>query len=199
MLTQLTADGFIASVIASAPLIIAFWLLLFIYPLCVSLYHRAGHYYQRISWIWYPLPLALFMTLVFIFSPSGMRVLSMRIFDFTENLERALKVVFIVLTATVALVWLNQNPLARYWEQTYHQPAPWAKLEGHYAWDLGVTFRKAWWLPERPCGPMHRAIISLRKRKRLFPQYRVSGGVSGRAAFYQRLPLSGRCTVCDLP
>ncbi|MBO8125081.1 MBOAT family O-acyltransferase, partial [Klebsiella pneumoniae] len=28
MLTQLTADGFIASVIASAPLIIAFWLLL---------------------------------------------------------------------------------------------------------------------------------------------------------------------------
>lgn len=72
MLTQLTADGFIASVIASAPLIIAFWLLLFIYPLCVSLYHRAGHYHQRISWIWYPLPLALFMTLVFIFSPSGM-------------------------------------------------------------------------------------------------------------------------------
>lgn len=61
----------------------------------------------------------------------------MRIFDFTENLERALKVVFIVLSASVALVWLNQNPLARYWEQTYHQPAPWAKLQGHYAWDLG--------------------------------------------------------------
>lgn len=61
----------------------------------------------------------------------------MRIFDFTENLERALKVVFIVLSASVALVWLNQNPLARYWEQTYHQPAPWVKLQGHYAWDLG--------------------------------------------------------------
>jgi hypothetical protein len=72
MLTQLTADGFIASVMASAPLIIAFWLLLFIYPQCVSLYHRAGHYYRRIPWFWYPLPLALFMTLVFIFSPSGM-------------------------------------------------------------------------------------------------------------------------------
>ena len=35
---------------ASAPLIIAFWLLLFIYPLCVQpVSPLAGHYYQRIS------------------------------------------------------------------------------------------------------------------------------------------------------
>lgn len=72
MLTQLTAGGFVSSVTASAPLLAAFWILLFLYPSCVNLYHKAGQYYQRVSWVWYPLPLALFMTLVFIFSPSGM-------------------------------------------------------------------------------------------------------------------------------
>ncbi|PVZ86339.1 DUF459 domain-containing protein [Serratia sp. S1B] len=61
----------------------------------------------------------------------------MQTFDFTENVERALKVVFIVVITTFALIWINQSALERYWQQMYHQSAPWAKLQGHYAWDLG--------------------------------------------------------------
>lgn len=72
MLTQLGAEGGLASLLASAPQLIAFWVLLFLYPLCVSLYHSAGQCYQRVSWVWYPLPLALFLTLVFILAPAGM-------------------------------------------------------------------------------------------------------------------------------
>ncbi|PVZ86340.1 MBOAT family protein [Serratia sp. S1B] len=72
MLTQLTTGGWGQSLVTSAPMLIAFWLLLLLYPQCVALYHWVGRHYQRVSWIYYPLPLALFMTLVFIFSPSGM-------------------------------------------------------------------------------------------------------------------------------
>lgn len=61
----------------------------------------------------------------------------MQTFDFKKNVERALKAVFIVVMTTFALVWINQSALERYWQQMYHQSAPWTRLQGHYVWDLG--------------------------------------------------------------
>ncbi|MDD9339368.1 MAG: MBOAT family protein [Providencia heimbachae] len=72
ILNQITAPGFIASVSASLGLIIAFWLLLLAYPFCVQGYHYIARKYPDIAWYYYPIPLAIILTIMFMLSPSGM-------------------------------------------------------------------------------------------------------------------------------
>ncbi|MGJ3355766.1 MBOAT family O-acyltransferase [Providencia sp. Je.9.19] len=72
MLNQIIAPGFIASVSASLGLIIAFWVLLLAYPCFVQSYHYIAKKYQQIPWYYYPIPLAIVLTIMFMLSPSGM-------------------------------------------------------------------------------------------------------------------------------
>ncbi len=72
MVNQIIAPGFIASINASLGLLIAFWVLLITYPYFVQGYHYAAKKYQDIPWYYYPIPLALVLTIMFMLSPSGM-------------------------------------------------------------------------------------------------------------------------------
>ncbi len=71
MANQIIAPGFIASINASLGLLIAFWLLLITYP---YLYKATIMWqkYQTIPWYYYPIPLAIILTIMFMLSPSGM-------------------------------------------------------------------------------------------------------------------------------
>ncbi|MEY0429829.1 MBOAT family protein [Providencia rettgeri] len=72
MANQIIAPGFIASINASLGLLIAFWLLLITYPYFVQGYHYVAKKYQTIPWYYYPIPLAIILTIMFMLSPSGM-------------------------------------------------------------------------------------------------------------------------------
>ena len=72
MLNQIIAPGFIASIQASLGLLIAFWVLLIAYPYFVQGYHVVAKHYQSVPWYYYPIPLAIILTIMFMLSPSGM-------------------------------------------------------------------------------------------------------------------------------
>lgn len=72
MLSQFAAPGFISSLGSSLGLLIAFWALLLLYPYFVQSYHYVAKKYQNIAWYYYPIPLAVILTIMFMLSPSGM-------------------------------------------------------------------------------------------------------------------------------
>ena len=72
ILNQMTAPGFIPSLNASLGLLIAFWVLLLAYPWCVQGYHYIAKKHNDIAWYYYPIPLAIILTIMFMLSPSGM-------------------------------------------------------------------------------------------------------------------------------
>ncbi|HEQ1859943.1 TPA: MBOAT family protein [Providencia alcalifaciens] len=72
MLNQFIEPGFIASISANLGLLIAFWLLFLAYPYFVQGYQYVAKKYQDIAWYYYPIPLAIVLTIMFMLSPSGM-------------------------------------------------------------------------------------------------------------------------------
>ena len=72
MLNQFVEPGFIASISANLGLLIAFWLLFLAYPYFVQGYQYVAKKYQDIAWYYYPIPLAIVLTIMFMLSPSGM-------------------------------------------------------------------------------------------------------------------------------
>lgn len=72
MLTQLTQQGALTALRENAYFIVLFWLLFILYPHFINLQKWIAGRYQQVSWIYYPIPLALFLTIVFMLSPSGM-------------------------------------------------------------------------------------------------------------------------------
>jgi len=57
---------------AETPALIAFLIFFIIYPQLDSLRIKLGALACRIPWILFPVPLALFLTVVFFFSPAGL-------------------------------------------------------------------------------------------------------------------------------
>ncbi|CCW31876.1 Probable alginate O-acetylation protein AlgI [Xenorhabdus nematophila F1] len=72
VLTQLFAGETFTALQSSGSLLITFWGFFIIYPWLVNLRNKIEKNHHLISWIYYPIPLALILTLVFILSPSGM-------------------------------------------------------------------------------------------------------------------------------
>ncbi|MEQ4622386.1 MBOAT family O-acyltransferase [Providencia vermicola] len=72
MVSQFASPDLIASIRASIGLLVAFWALLLLYPYFVQSYHYVARKYQNIAWYYYPIPLAIVLTIMFMLSPSGM-------------------------------------------------------------------------------------------------------------------------------
>ncbi|MBI6550268.1 MBOAT family O-acyltransferase [Xenorhabdus lircayensis] len=72
VLTQLFSGDVFISLLSSGSLLMVFWGFFIIYPWLVNLRNKIEKNHSLISWAYYPIPLALILTLVFILSPSGM-------------------------------------------------------------------------------------------------------------------------------
>ncbi|SFO08370.1 MBOAT family O-acyltransferase [Xenorhabdus japonica] len=72
VLNQLFSGEIFISLLSSSSLLMVFWGLFIIYPWLVSLRNQIEKNHSLIPWVYYPIPLALILTLVFILSPSGM-------------------------------------------------------------------------------------------------------------------------------
>ncbi|WP_338883450.1 MBOAT family O-acyltransferase [Xenorhabdus sp. TH1] len=72
VLNQLFSGETFASLLSSSYLLMTFWGFFIIYPWLVNFRNKIEKNYCLISWVYYPIPLALILTLVFILSPSGM-------------------------------------------------------------------------------------------------------------------------------
>ncbi|KLN96356.1 MBOAT family O-acyltransferase [Moellerella wisconsensis] len=72
LLRQIGAPGFLEALSTSIVALSGFWLLFIGYPYCVRGYHFMAKYHQKVAWYFYPVPLALILTIVFMLSPSGM-------------------------------------------------------------------------------------------------------------------------------
>ncbi|WP_446469899.1 MBOAT family O-acyltransferase [Xenorhabdus stockiae] len=72
VLGQLFSGDILASLLSSSALLATFWGLFIAYPLLVKIRNSVERNSRHISWLYYPVPLALVLTLVFMLSPSGM-------------------------------------------------------------------------------------------------------------------------------
>ncbi|MDX8000505.1 MBOAT family protein [Xenorhabdus sp. Reich] len=72
VLNQLFSGDVFTAMLSSFSLLIAFWAFFILYPWLVNLRHKMEKNYNLISWVYYPIPLALILTLIFMLSPSGM-------------------------------------------------------------------------------------------------------------------------------
>ncbi|MDC9597469.1 MBOAT family O-acyltransferase [Xenorhabdus anantnagensis] len=72
VLNQLFSGEIFVSLLSSGYLLMVFWGFFIIYPWLVNLRNQIEKNHGLISWVYYPIPLALILTLVFILSPSGM-------------------------------------------------------------------------------------------------------------------------------
>ncbi|PHM30149.1 MBOAT family O-acyltransferase [Xenorhabdus innexi] len=72
LLKQLCSGDIFASLLSSCALLSVFWGLFIAYPLLVKIRNSIERNTLHISWFYYPVPLALILTLVFMLSPSGM-------------------------------------------------------------------------------------------------------------------------------
>lgn len=72
VLSQLFSGDIFTALLSSSTLLMAFWGFFIIYPWLVNLRNKIEKNHNLISWAYYPIPLALILTLVFILSPSGM-------------------------------------------------------------------------------------------------------------------------------
>ncbi|OTA20220.1 hypothetical protein Xbed_01695 [Xenorhabdus beddingii] len=72
VLSPLFSGDIFTALLSSRWLLMAFWGFFIIYPWLVDLRNTIEEKYNLISWVYYPIPLALILTLVFILSPSGM-------------------------------------------------------------------------------------------------------------------------------
>ncbi|MEQ2026097.1 MBOAT family O-acyltransferase [Xenorhabdus szentirmaii] len=72
VLHQLVSGDILMAMLSSSPLLAAFWGFFIIYPWLVDLRNKMEKNHHLISWVYYPIPLALILTLVFMLSPSGM-------------------------------------------------------------------------------------------------------------------------------
>ncbi|OWO86521.1 membrane-bound O-acyltransferase family protein [Photorhabdus luminescens] len=71
LLNQLISLNLFHSIIANSGLLLMFWGLFIIYPWLINLKIRIEKIHSQISWIYYPIPLAIILTLVFMLSPQG--------------------------------------------------------------------------------------------------------------------------------
>ncbi|NHB63127.1 MBOAT family O-acyltransferase [Photorhabdus sp. RW14-46] len=71
LLNQLISSNLFHSIIANSGLLLMFWGLFIIYPWLINLKIMVEKMYSQISWICYPIPLAIILTLVFMISPQG--------------------------------------------------------------------------------------------------------------------------------
>ncbi|OCA53164.1 MBOAT family O-acyltransferase [Photorhabdus namnaonensis] len=71
LLNQLISSGLFNSIIANSGLLLMFWGLFIIYPWLINLKIMVEKMHSNISWIYYPIPLAIILTLVFMLSPQG--------------------------------------------------------------------------------------------------------------------------------
>ncbi|NRN28933.1 MBOAT family O-acyltransferase [Photorhabdus heterorhabditis] len=72
LLNQLISSNLLHSIIANGWLLIMFWGLFIIYPKLVNLKTVVEKIHVHIPWIYYPIPLAIILTLIFMLSPQGM-------------------------------------------------------------------------------------------------------------------------------
>ncbi len=71
LLNQLISSDLFHSIIADSGLLLMFWGLFIIYPWLINLKIMVEKIHSQISWICYPIPLAIILTLVFMLSPQG--------------------------------------------------------------------------------------------------------------------------------
>ncbi|PQQ24213.1 MBOAT family O-acyltransferase [Photorhabdus hindustanensis] len=71
LLNQLISSGLFHSIIANSGLLLMFWGFFIIYPWLINLKIMVEKMHSNISWIYYPIPLAIILTLVFMLSPQG--------------------------------------------------------------------------------------------------------------------------------
>ncbi|MGJ0637518.1 MBOAT family O-acyltransferase [Xenorhabdus bovienii] len=72
VLNQLCSRDVFTALLSSSTLLVAFWGFFIIYPWLVNIRDTMEKNHSLISWVYYPIPLALILTLVFMLSPSGM-------------------------------------------------------------------------------------------------------------------------------
>ncbi|AOM41408.1 MBOAT family O-acyltransferase [Xenorhabdus hominickii] len=72
VLNQLFSGDIFMALLSSGSLLMAFWGFFIVYPWLVSLRSKMEKNHNMIAWVYYPIPLVLILTLVFMLSPSGM-------------------------------------------------------------------------------------------------------------------------------
>jgi len=59
------------------------------------------------------------------------------------NLKRLLLSCYVVFSTGTLLVWLHQNSLENFWQQSYHSPPPWQSMQSIEAWQAGSRVHHA--------------------------------------------------------
>ncbi|MGO4999142.1 SGNH/GDSL hydrolase family protein [Oceanisphaera sp. W20_SRM_FM3] len=60
-----------------------------------------------------------------------------------DNLKKLLLSGYVVLVTGVLLVWMHQDSLETYWQQSYHSPPPWQSLKTVPVWQAGSRVHTA--------------------------------------------------------
>ncbi len=60
-----------------------------------------------------------------------------------DNLKKLLLSYYVIFCAGGVLIWMNQNSLEAFWQQSYHAPPPWQPLQMIEAWQAGSRVHKA--------------------------------------------------------
>lgn len=70
-------------------------------------------------------------------------ILFMRAFKSMDNLEKLLLSCYVFFCTGALLVWMHQDSLETYWQQSYHQPPPWQELKTVAVWQAGTRVHTA--------------------------------------------------------
>ena len=60
-----------------------------------------------------------------------------------DNLKKLLLSCYVFLCAGALLIWMHQDSLEIYWQQSYHRPPPWQSLQRVAVWDAGTRVHRA--------------------------------------------------------
>lgn len=60
-----------------------------------------------------------------------------------DNLKKLLLSCYVFLCTGALLIWMHQDSLEMYWQQSYHQPPPWQTLKTESIWQAGTRVHTA--------------------------------------------------------
>lgn len=60
-----------------------------------------------------------------------------------DSLNKLLLSCYVLLCTSVVLVWMHQDSLESFWQQSYHRPPPWQTLNTVAAWQAGARVHSA--------------------------------------------------------
>lgn len=60
-----------------------------------------------------------------------------------DNLKKLLLSCYVLLGTGILLIWMHQNSLETYWQQSYHSAPPWQPLKTQVVWQTGTRVHSA--------------------------------------------------------